>query len=165
MIPTFKTLPRCKIATDRSSASKSSYQLYVNSTFFFCPAGDSGPRKALFDGLAANSIPVVFDETSFDLQYLYYFGPNPRDYSIFMNSTVDMMGQLRAIPPSRIVELQTNIDSIRASIAYLPSRQEKDVSWMILKQLEEYKSNKYSFPDRWSNISEYKCLERKCRFA
>jgi len=152
-------------ASNRSHAAESlSYDLYLNSTFFFCPAGDSGPRKALFDGIAANSIPVVFDETSFELQYSYYF-PNPRDYSVFMNSTEDMMSQLRDIPQSRIVELQKNIAFVRTSVAYLQSRYEKDATWMILKQLEEYKRNGYKFLDRWAGRSEYKCLERKCRFA
>ena len=136
----------CFPATNRTCASlKTAYDIYVNSTFFFCPGGDTCTRKALFDGIALNSIPVVFEELSFDVAYNEYFPGNPRDYTIFLNSSVDMMGQLRAISSSRIAELQRNIARVRDSVAYIPNPDSFDATWMMLKQLEQYKLNVYTF--------------------
>ena len=165
--------PCCSIpfsATNRSFAlSKTAYDLYINSTFFFCPGGDSGPRKALFDGIALNSIPVVFEEVSFDVTYPVYFPGNPRDYTVFLNTSDDLMGQLRAVSSARITELQRNIARVRDSVSYIPNHDSFDATWMIMKQLEQYKLNGYNFFDRFPNKTTLNCVDKieefggKCR--
>lgn len=125
----------------------------------------------MFDGIALNSIPVIFEETSFDITYPAYFPGNPRDYSVFLNSSVDMMEQLRAIPSSRIMELQRNIARVRDSVAYLPDANSFDAAWMMMKQLKEYKLNGYKFVDRFTNKTTLHCVDKdeefggNCRFS
>eukprot|EP00585_Thalassiosira_rotula_P021457 CAMPEP_0196225778 /NCGR_PEP_ID=MMETSP0912-20130531/50062_1 /TAXON_ID=49265 /ORGANISM="Thalassiosira rotula, Strain GSO102" /LENGTH=383 /DNA_ID=CAMNT_0041505257 /DNA_START=68 /DNA_END=1220 /DNA_ORIENTATION=- len=145
--------------------------MYANSTFFFCPGGDTGPRKGLFDGIAVNSIPVLFEETSLDVTYPAYFPGNPRDYSIFLNtSSEDLMGQLRAIPMSRIKELRENIARVRDSLAYLPDADAQDATWVMMKELERFKQNGYKFIDPFPNKTTLYCVDKeeefhgKCRF-
>eukprot|EP00585_Thalassiosira_rotula_P012226 CAMPEP_0196130600 /NCGR_PEP_ID=MMETSP0910-20130528/916_1 /TAXON_ID=49265 /ORGANISM="Thalassiosira rotula, Strain GSO102" /LENGTH=511 /DNA_ID=CAMNT_0041389939 /DNA_START=277 /DNA_END=1812 /DNA_ORIENTATION=- len=145
--------------------------MYANSIFFFCPGGDTGPRKGLFDGIAVNSIPVLFEETSLDVTYPAYFPGNPRDYSIFLNtSSEDLMGQLRAIPMSRIKELRENIARVRDSLAYLPDADAQDATWVMMKELERFKQNGYKFVDPFPNKTTVYCVDKeeefhgKCRF-
>ena len=166
--------PCCYIpfsATNRSFAlSKTAYDLYINSTFFFCPGGDSGPRKALFDGIALNSIPVVFEEVSFDVTYPVYFPGNPRDYTVFLNTSDDLMGQLRAVSSARIAELQRNIARVHDSVSYIPNHGSFDATWIIMKQLEQYKLNGYKIFDRFPNKTTLNCVDKveefggKCRY-
>ena len=47
---------------------------------------------------------MIFEQTTLDVHYPHFF-PNPRDYSIRLNSNDDIMGQLRAIPEDRINHL------------------------------------------------------------
>ncbi|KAL3799718.1 hypothetical protein HJC23_010368 [Cyclotella cryptica] len=136
-----------------------SYDLYVNSTFSFCPSGDTPTRKALFDGLSLNSIPVLFEELSFDLQYSPFFPGNPRDYSVLLNSTEDIMGQLRAIPESAIMKMQANIARIRESVTYVDKFDALDASWVILQQLKKYKENGYRFNDSFANKTKLSCVK------
>jgi len=128
-------------------------------------------NKALFDGLAFNSIPVIFEEVSFDVTYPLYFPGHPRDYSVFLNSTTDMMGQLRAIPPWRVAELQTNIARVRNLFSYLPDTT-FDATWVLLEELKRYKLNGYQFADRFTNKTDLLCVNSgshlyhgKCRFS
>ena len=145
--------------------------MYFNSTFFFSPGGDTGPRKALFDGLLANSIPVIFEEVSFDVTYPAYFPGNPRDYTIFLEATEDIMGQLRTIPPWRVAELQRNIARVRNSVSYLPD-EAFDATWIIMQELKQYALNGYKFIDRFPNKTTLECVKNgthhirgKCRFS
>jgi len=162
----------CLLAeTNRSKPSIGFDSMYANSTFFFSPGGDTGPRKALFDGIALNSIPVIFEETSLDVTYPAYFPGNPRDYSVFLNSSSDdIMGQLRNISSSRILELQNNIARVRDSVAYLPDANAYDATWVMMKQLEQYKLNGYKFIDRFPNKTTLYCVDKdeefhgQCRF-
>ena len=145
--------------------------MYFNSTFFFSPGGDTGPRKALFDGLLANSIPVIFEEVSFDVTYPAYFPGNPRDYTIFLETTEDIMGQLWEIPSWRVAELQRNISRVRNSISYLPD-EAFDATWIIMQELKQYALNGYKFTDRFRNKTTLECVKNgthriggKCRFS
>ena len=144
----------------------------MNSTFFFCPGGDTAVRKGLFDGIASNSIPIVFEELSFDIAYPTYFPGNPRKYSILLNSTTGIMEQIRAIPTSHIVELQRNIAKIRDIVAYLPRENVRDATWVMMEQLKEYKENGYRFVDKFPANKTVQCVDktedqianRECRF-
>eukprot|EP00580_Thalassiosira_gravida_P010073 CAMPEP_0201635062 /NCGR_PEP_ID=MMETSP0493-20130528/7747_1 /ASSEMBLY_ACC=CAM_ASM_000838 /TAXON_ID=420259 /ORGANISM="Thalassiosira gravida, Strain GMp14c1" /LENGTH=467 /DNA_ID=CAMNT_0048106987 /DNA_START=105 /DNA_END=1508 /DNA_ORIENTATION=+ len=165
----------CYLAeTNRSNPTKTITfdSMYANSTFFFSPGGDTGPRKGLFDGIALNSIPILFEETSLDVTYPAYFPGNPRDYSIFLNSdSEDLMGQIRAIPMSRIKELRENIARVRDSVAYLPDADAQDATWVMMKELERYKRNGYKFMDPFPNKTTLNCVDKEeefhgnCRFA
>jgi len=148
------------------------FDVYINSTFFFCPAGDTSVRKALFDGVASNSIPIVFEELSFDVPYSAYFPGDPRKYSVLLNSTIDMMQQIRAIPESHIVVLQRNIAKARNLIAYIPDENKIDATSVIMEQLSEYKMNGYRFIDKFPANKTLRCVDKteaqlergSCRF-
>jgi hypothetical protein len=122
----------------------------------------------LFDGIGLNSIPVIFEQTTLDVQYPYFF-PNPRDYSILLNSTDDLMGQLRAIPEERIKQMQSNIATIRESLLYSDKTDAFDASWVLMKELKRYKQNGFVFDDPFANRTFLECLKRKttdgCRFG
>eukprot|EP01082_Thalassiosira_pseudonana_P009492 g8505.t1 g8505 contig3:246553-248192(-) len=143
------------------SKQPSRYDMYVNATFFFCPSGDSFTRKALFDGLALNSIPVIFEDASLDVTYPQYFPGNPRDYSVLLNTTEDMMGQLRSIPKEEVRRMQSNIARIRESLSYSSRMDTRDATWVMMKELEKYKQNGYRFDDPFANKTELKCIKER----
>jgi hypothetical protein len=137
------------------------YDMYVNATFFFCPSGDSFTRKALFDGLALNSIPVIFEDASLDVTYPQYFPGNPRDYSVLLNTTDDVMGQLRSIPKEEVRRMQSNIARIRESLSYSSRMDTRDATWVMMKEPEKYKQNGYRFDDPFANKTELKCIKER----
>ena len=135
------------ITNDRPAISRSEYGIYVNSTFFFCLGGNTGPHTALFDGLAVNSISVIFEEVLFDVTYPSFFTGHTHNYSIFLNTSVDVMGQLRDTPSWRIAELQRNIARVRNLLLYLPNSTSFDATWVMMQELKQYQLNEYKFID------------------
>jgi len=81
------------------------------------------------------------------------------------------MGQIRAIPMSRIKELRENIARVRDSVAYLPDADAQDATWVMMKELERYKRNGYKFMDPFPNKTTLNCVDKEeefhgnCRFA
>ena len=108
-------------------------EFYGSSTFFFNPGGDSGTRKALFDGMLAGSIPVIFEEMSLDLQYTNTF-TDPRSISVFMNTTHNMIQQLKDIPEKRVKELQINVRKIRCNQIFFESQHYILLSWVEVER-------------------------------
>lgn len=115
-------------------------------------SSDTPTRKALFDVQSLNSILVIFEEVSLEVQYPQYFRGNPLDYFAFLNTVDDMMGQLRSIPTQAVRQM---IARIRDSLSY-SSR-----TWVIMKELEKYKQNGYHFDDPFANKSELKCIKER----
>ena len=115
----------------------------------------------LFDGLALNSIPVIFEDASLDVTYPQYFPGNPRDYFVLLNTTEDMMGQLRSIPKEEVRRMQSNIARIRESLSYSSRMDTRDATWVMMKELEKYKQNGYRFDDPFANKTELKCIKER----
>lgn len=115
------------------------YVAYTRATFFLCPWGDSPTRKALFDGIAAGSIPVIFSQASLDAQFPAFM-PNPREISIFINTTYDLIGQLERIPKAKVRRMQENILKLKKKIEYRPERTD-DAFDVIMNELARYVRN------------------------
>jgi len=159
-------IAECKNRTDVCILAENE-RIYRNSTFFFSPPGDSGTRKALFDGLLSGSIPVIFSTAALDIQYQHFF-PNPRSISVLILQNDNILDELMAIPTEVILEYRRNIEKIKQYLAYSTNVEEEDAFVKILQILELVKKRKH---DDFQGLEHLQCTtalirehNKKCFF-
>jgi hypothetical protein len=143
----------------RKGATKANYaSTYTKSIFVFTPGGDDADRKGLWDVLASGAIPIIFEEITIDARYPNLF-PNPRKFSIFMNTTHNMIFQLEQISNETIDAMLQTIWKMRFKFQYIIGVK-NDAFLDIIKSLENYVKNNYTLPlHPWKNESKVKCVQ------
>eukprot|EP00324_Dicrateria_rotunda_P008756 CAMPEP_0206177100 /NCGR_PEP_ID=MMETSP1474-20131121/60172_1 /ASSEMBLY_ACC=CAM_ASM_001110 /TAXON_ID=97495 /ORGANISM="Imantonia sp., Strain RCC918" /LENGTH=323 /DNA_ID=CAMNT_0053588651 /DNA_START=24 /DNA_END=995 /DNA_ORIENTATION=- len=91
--------------------------------FSLQPAGDDPSRKGIIDSLTVGCIPVIFHKEQQELWPLHW-GPWVNDSHVFipaddlLSGRVDVIQVLRAVPQSRIFNMQQNIARRAQSLVY-----------------------------------------------
>ena len=130
--------------------------IYTNCIFAFTPGGDDTMRKGLWDALAAGAIPVIFEELTLDAHFPELFS-HPREFSVFLNTTHDMISQLENIPNEKIDAMLRKIWEMRLKFQYIPGERE-DAFFHFVKKLEAYANNGYQLPSHpWEQ--KIKCVQ------
>jgi len=97
-------------------------EAYSSSTFCLQPGGDNPTRKGIFDSIAYDCIPVVFDRRSLGdfIQHV----KNPDSFSVYipkefvMDGSLDVVRHLQAIPERRIQQLRSNLHAVQYALQY-----------------------------------------------
>ena len=84
---------------------------YRRATFSLQPAGDDPARKGIIDSVTSGCIPVLFYPQQRQLWPLHW-GDWVADATVLLpagavlNGSLDVLSELRAIPPSRVARMQ-----------------------------------------------------------
>jgi len=94
--------------------------IYKQSTFVFCPPGDSWTRKATFDALANNAIPVIFSTKS--LNYPLHLQNPYGNITVLLKPTDNVIDKLLNIQPSQIQRMRQNIANLYPKLFFIDPR-------------------------------------------
>ena len=97
-------------------------EAYSAATFCLQSGGDQPSRKGIFDAIAYGCIPVVFDHRSLGVFIQHVEDPDaiaiyiPKEF--VMDGSLHVLQHLRAIPESRIKQMQSNLRAVQHRLQY-----------------------------------------------